>query len=234
MNVRGQMVCAWGAIGFAGMGLLGFIVANIIPPMSPNLSAEAIAAIYQENTLSMRFGFLLFMTSTGFMCAFVAAVAMQMKRIEGGIGPYTTMQIAAGSLTALIFVVATVFWTGAAFRPNGDPEIIRVLNDLGWIMLLMTFAPFIMQNFSLGLCVLSDGGEIKVMPRWVGYYNFWTGVTFIPGGMLTFFKTGPFAYDGLFVWWIPFTFFFGWFPVMFFVIRKAIMEQEAAGEPSTA
>ncbi|MFP6681404.1 MAG: hypothetical protein VCB07_04325 [Gammaproteobacteria bacterium] len=45
MNIRGQMVCAWGAIGFAGMGLLGFIVANIIPPMSPNLSAEAIAAI---------------------------------------------------------------------------------------------------------------------------------------------------------------------------------------------
>ena len=50
------------------------------------------------------------------------------------------------------------------------------------------------------------------------------------GGMLTFFKTGPFAYDGLFVWWIPFTFFFGWFPVMFFVIRKAILQQQAAGE----
>ena len=66
--------------------------------------------------------------------------------------------------------------------------------------------------------------------QWVGYYNFWNGVTFIPGGMLTFFKTGPFAYDGLFVWWIPFTFFFGWFPVIFFVIRKAISQQRLAGE----
>ena len=87
MNIRGQLVCAWGAIGFAIMGLLGFVVANIIPPMSPDLSAVEIAAIFQENTLSMRFGFLLFMTSTGFMSIFVAAVAMQMKRIEGGIGP---------------------------------------------------------------------------------------------------------------------------------------------------
>ncbi|MFP6781911.1 MAG: hypothetical protein VCB59_09465 [Gammaproteobacteria bacterium] len=230
MNIRGQLVCAWGAIGFAIMGLLGFVVANIIPPMSPDLSAVEIAAIFQENTLSMRFGFLLFMTSTGFMSIFVAAVAMQMKRIEGGIGPYTVAQIAAGSVTALIFIVATAAWTAAAFRPDGNPEVIRSLNDLGWIMLLMTFAPFIMQNFSLGFCILSDSGETKVMPRWVGFYNLWTGVTFIPGGMLTFFKTGPFAWDGLFVWWIPFTFFFGWFPVMFFVIRKAILEQEAAGE----
>jgi hypothetical protein len=81
------------------------------------------------------------------MCAFVAAVGMQMKRIEGGTSPYVTTQIAASSLTALIFVFATVFWTGAAFRPHGNPEIIRALNDLGWVMLLMTFAPFIMQNF---------------------------------------------------------------------------------------
>ena len=53
----------------------------------------------------------------------VGAIAMQMKRIEGGIGPYTTTQIAAGSLTALIFVVACAFWTGAAFRPDGNAEI---------------------------------------------------------------------------------------------------------------
>ena len=230
MNIRSQLICAWGAMGFAVMGLLGFVVADIIPPISPNLSAIEVAAIYQEKTLSMRVGILLFMTSTGFMCAFVAAVAMQMKRIEGGIGPFTTTQIAAGSITALIFVVATVFWTGAAFRPDGDPNIVRTLNDLGWIMLLMTFAPFIMQNFSLGLCVLADTSDTPVLPRWVGYYNLWTGVTFIPGGVLTFFKTGPFAWDGLFVWWIPFTFFFGWFPVMFFVIRSAILREARAGE----
>ena len=230
MNIRGQLVCAWCGLGFAVFGLLAFVIAGFIPPMSPSLSAQEIAAIYQENTLSMRFGILMFMTSTGFMCAFVGAIAMQMKRIEGGIGPYTVTQIAAGSLTALIFVVATVFWTGAAFRPDENPELVRAMNDMGWIMLLMTFAPFIFQNFSLGLCILSDKSEPKVFPRWVGFYNFWTGVTFIPGGLLTFFKTGPFAWDGLFVWWIPFTFFFSWYPISFFIVRKAILQQQAAGE----
>ena len=231
MNLQGQMICAWCAIAFAVICLLGFYpFADFIPPMSPNLSAEEIAAIYQQNTVSMRFGILLIMSSAGLMCPFVAAIAMQMKRIEGGIGPYTATQIAAGSLTTLIFVVAAVFWTGAAFRPERDPAMIMLMNDLAWITLLMTFAPFIVQNFSLGLCVLSDKSATPIFPRWIGFYNFWVGVTFIPGGMLTFFKRGPFAWDGLFVWWIPFAFFFSWYLIMFSVIRRAIQQQRLAGE----
>jgi hypothetical protein len=62
MNIQGQLVCAWGAIGFTQIGFLGFIVYRHCSPMPPNLSAHEIAAIYQENTLTMRSGFLLFMT----------------------------------------------------------------------------------------------------------------------------------------------------------------------------
>lgn len=228
MNRQAEAVCVWGAAGFAVFGLLGFILADIIPPPSPNLSADEIAAFYQESTLSKRFGFLIFMTSAGFMSVFVAAVAMQMRRIENGIGPYTVAQIAGGAITPMIFLVSTVVWTAAAFRPDRAPEIIMMLNDVGWTMLLMTFAPFIIQNFSIALCVLSDKSATPALPRWVGFYNFWVGVSFIPGGMLTFFKTGPFAWDGLFVWWIPFTMFFGWYVIMFFVLHAAVKHQSLA------
>ena len=55
MNIRNQLVCAWSAIGFAVICLAGFLFADLpIPPISPNLSAEEVAAIYSENTLSMR------------------------------------------------------------------------------------------------------------------------------------------------------------------------------------
>ena len=83
MNIRNQLICAWSAIGFAAICLAGFLFANFIPPISPNLSAEEVAAIYRENALSMRFGILLIMSSAGFICSFAAALAMQMKRIEG-------------------------------------------------------------------------------------------------------------------------------------------------------
>ena len=56
MDIRNQLICAWSAMGFAAICLAGFLFANFIPPISPNLSAEEVAAIYRENALSMRFG----------------------------------------------------------------------------------------------------------------------------------------------------------------------------------
>ena len=90
MDIRNQLICAWSAMGFAAICLAGFLFANFIPPISPNLSAEEVAAIYRENALSMRFGILLIMSSAGFICSFAAALAMQMKRIEGDLAPAFT------------------------------------------------------------------------------------------------------------------------------------------------
>ena len=237
MNIRNQMVCVWSGMTFAVLCLAGFLIADFIPPISPNLSAEEVAAIYQNNALSMRMAVLLIMTSGGFICGFAAVIAVQMKRIEGEVGALTLAELGAGSITGLVFVFAGVFWTAAAFRPDHSVEITRTLNDLGWITMLMTFAPFIVQNLSLGFCILGDNREEPVFPRWVGYYNFWVAVLFVPGGLLTFFKTGPFAWDGLFVWWIPFMVFFSWYVSMFFIVRGVVKRQavtEASGTMATA
>ena len=233
MNIRNQLICAWSAVGFTLICVAGFLFANFIPPISPHLSAEEVAAIYRENALSLRFGILLIMSSAGFICSFAAALAVQMKRIEGDLAPYTFAQLGAGCISTLVIVFAGVFWTGAAFRPDHDPELTRMLNDLGWITLLMTFAPFIIQNIALGLCILSDKQAEPVFARWVGYYNLWVAVLFVPGGLLTFFKTGPFAWDGLFVWWVPVAVFFTWYLAMFYLLLGAIKRQ-AQSEPALA
>ena len=228
MGSKSEMICIWSALAFVVLAGIGLIpLAGIVPPISPNLSAEEVAAIYQTDTLSMRLGILTIMTSAGFMCPFVAAVAVQMIRIEGRVGPLTIAQIAAGSLCALIILFASVCWAAAAFRTDRAPELIMLLNDLGWIILLMTFPTFMIQYFSVGLCVLGDKSEQPVLPRWVGYFNFWIGTLAIPGGMLIFFKTGPFAWDGLFVWWVPFIAFVCWYAVMFHTLRGLVKGQAA-------
>jgi hypothetical protein len=56
---------------------------------------------------------------------------------------------------------------------------------------------------------------------------------FIPGGLLTFFKIGPFAWNGLFVWWIPFLVFFTWYLLMFYMLRIAIIEQGKEADTAT-
>ena len=49
-----------------------------------------------------------------------------------------------------------------------------------------------------------------------------------PGGLITFFKTGPFAWNGLLAFWVPLVIFFVWFLVMFVALLKTIREQESA------
>ena len=202
--------------------------------MSPALSANEIAAIYTENTLSIRFGTLVMMFGATFMLPFVAVIAVQMRRIEGKVPVLTVAQFAGGTVGFVVFLVATVAWTTAAFRPDRSPELIQLMNDFGWIFLLMTFGTFVVQDFAVGFTILGDKSPEPAFPRWLGFYNLWVGVLFVPGGLLTFFKTGPFAWNGIFVWWVPFLVFFSWYLVMFVMLRKAILKQAAETSAATS
>ena len=103
-----------------------------------------------------------------------------------------------------------------------------MFNDAGWLMFLMPFTTFIVQNFAIGLAILGDRSAQPVFPRWVAYFNFWVAVLFLPGGLLTFFKSGPFAWNGLFAFWVPFVVFFTWYILMFALLRKGIIAQATA------
>ena len=80
---------------------------------------------------------------------------------------------------------------------------------------------------------MADCGKQPVFPRWVGYFNFWVGLLFVPGGMITFFKSGPFAWNGIIAFWIPASVFGTWFLVMTPMLLKAI-QQQARDENGTA
>jgi hypothetical protein len=41
--------------------------------------------------------------------------------------------------------------------------------------------------------------------------------------MLFFFKTGPFAWNGLFAFWVPLTIFCGWFMLLAYLMRRSIL-----------
>lgn len=226
MNTRSQLLCAWSGILFTFLFMIGFWpVSHFVPPHHPTASAADIAAIYQQNTSLIRLGLLLMMTSSGFMSPFIAAISIQMKRMEGSPHILTYTQLSSGTVGVLFLILPCVIWTVAAFRPERDADLILLLNDLGWFVFLMPFTSFIVQNFAIGFAILGDKSAAPVFPRWVGFFTLWTAVLFIPGGLITFFKTGPFAWNGLFAFWIPLNVFFGWYLVIFAYMRKGIIQQ---------
>lgn len=221
-------MCAWSGIAFVIIFTIGlWPLADFMPPMSPTLSASEIAALYAVNNLPIRFGTLIMMFSGALIIPFVGVIATQMRRIEGEHSVLTSTQISAGTVGVVVFIATTVCWTTAAFRPDRDPELIQLINDFGWIFFLMTFGAFVIQNFAIGFAIFSDNRPEPIFPRWIAFFNLWVAILFIPGGLLTFFKTGPFAWDGIFVWWVPLTVFFAWYFVMFIFLRKAIIKQAA-------
>jgi len=229
MKMRNQMLCTWSAPVFVAVFTVGFwFLARYLPPPSPNATATDIAALYQQHTGQIRLGMFLMMACSALVAPFVAVISVQMKRMEGGAGVLTYTQLSAGTVGILFLILPALLWTVAAFRPERDPNLILLLNDMGWIFFLMPFGTFMIQNLAIGIAILAHSGP-QIFPRWAGYFNLWVAVLFVPGGLLTFFKTGPFAWDGLFVFWVPLVVFLLWYGVMFVLLRQAIAKSSPTG-----
>jgi len=51
---------------------------------------------------------------------------------------------------------------------------------------------------------------------------------FTPASFIVFFKDGPFAWNGVFVWWVPVTAFLVWFLPNFTMLLKAVDKDDLA------
>jgi len=80
------------------------------------------------------------------------------------------------------------------------------------------------------VAVLIDKRPRPVFPRWLGYVNIWLALMFTPASFLVFFKTGPLAWNGVLVWWVPVTAFLLWFVPNFVFLLKAVDSDD--GVPS--
>ena len=234
MNSRTQLLCAWSGLAFTLLFAVGFWpLAQFVPPPAPNMTAAEVVAMYQASHTRLCLGILVMMLSTGLYLPFITVISVQIKHIEASPGILSRLQLVSGGLSVIFFIFACVGWGAAAFRLERSPELVMLMNDFGWMTLLMTVSTFAVQNFAIGFAILGDKNAYPVYPRWMGYFTFWVGVSFIPGVMLIFFKTGPFAWNGLFSFWLPFTAFFVWFQLMFVYMRKNIIEQSATARTLT-
>lgn len=229
MNEKTQIACVVCGAAFVALFTLGWIiVAGLVPAPSPTFDATTIAKFYGENTGTIRFGLLIAMISASLTIPWIAVVAVQLRRTERAFPVLTATQLVAGAVTVVFLTVPVMIWTVAAFRPERTPELIQLMSDFGWIMLIMTFPPFFVQLVAIGLAIVSDSHEQRVFDRWIGYFNIWVAILFLPGGLITFFKSGPFAWNGLLAFWLPLTVFFLWYIVMFFALIKAIRKPATA------
>lgn len=217
-----QKFCALSGIICVLLFFGGFVAAGFLPPLSPGMSPAQVAAHYQAHTAGIRLGAGLIFLSSMFYVWFTAVIAGQMRRIPGVHPTVINAALAAGAFAGVTFLVPALLFAVTAFRPDRSPDATLLLNDMSWIMLVMPWTPFMPQYFSFAFAILSDPGSRPLFPRWLAYFNIWVELLFTPATVLSFFKSGPFAWNGLFVFWMPATAFTALFIVNTTFLIKAI------------
>lgn len=231
MNKPINQLCNNGALVFAILlGIGFFFVPGWFPPLNPGLDANAIAAMYEERRLAIRFGMTIAIFSCGFWWTFSAAIAMQMRRMEGRFPILAYLQMATATSTVIIVMFSCYFMLAAAYRPGLQPETIQLMTDLGWLMNIGAYPAGLFQNLAIGLCILSAPAAKAVYPRWLGFANLWIAILYLPGAILPFFHGGPFAWNGVIGFWLVAFFFFNWIFLMWWYTRKAIKTYPADWE----
>ncbi|MDH1440431.1 hypothetical protein N5O88_09860 [Pseudomonas sp. GD03721] len=223
MDTRVVSLMAWsGIVLVVCLAVAQGLLMGFIPPPSPDMSAEEIAQLFIERKLSIRVGTLLECIGFTFYLTWSMSIVMFMRRMESGMPILTYTSIANNGGGYVFFLLMPITWAALAFRPEAlDPNLLQLVNDYVWFIFILSWPPFALFMVYIAVAVLRDRNPEPVFPRWVGYFNLWTAAMIMPAGLIEFFTTGPFAYDGVIAFWWVWLEFFGWIVVMSWVTLRA-------------
>ena len=219
------MFGAWSALIYPILIILGWwIMAGFIPPPKPSATAAEIVSRIQGNTLGIRAGMVVTMFAAMFAIPLCATVTYFLTKIEGFFGPLSVMQVMAAPCMAMITFYPPMWWLIASFRPDRSPDLTLMLNDASWLQWgggLTTYLPCL---FTITIASFIDKSKNPVFPRWFGYVCIWLVLLLLPAECIFFFKSGPFAWNGLISFYLAIAAYALWFPVAFVILRNAVLK----------
>jgi hypothetical protein len=235
MGPKAQIWCAWSIVPFAVFYLIGIAgLAGFVPPPSPMLPAADIAAFYAQHLTGIRAGVMLGMFASGLIFVWAAPVSVQMSRIEKGpLFILSIMQYVTASVLGTLFILCSVIWSVAAFRTDVDPTITRMLNDAGWLLFVLAIPEYLVQLITIAAVGLMDKRPNPFLPRWACFATLWVAFIGDGGGLASFFKAGPFAWNGIIGFYIPAGLFLAWMLFLLLPFLLAAIRREAAFEHGT-
>jgi hypothetical protein len=228
-----QIACASCGILFVFVLFGGILAAGWIPPIPPSENATEVAHYYATHANGIRTMAVMVMFGAGLTIPFAALMATHVRRMEGPFAPLFAVNLIAGGAGVVAIFMPAMLLGAAAYRPERMPELTQALNDLAWVPFIMNGPPAIAQAVSFGVAVLGDKSDRPAFPRWLGFYNFWVAFCFLPACILVYFKTGPFAWNGLLSFWLAATVFGTYFVIMGVMFIKAarVVESDPVPDP---
>jgi hypothetical protein len=213
----------------AGIGFFAF--AGIVPVKGPNYGTERLVQWYVAHDTGIRAGMVFLMIAMGLIVPWGMALATQARRAAPQHPILFHIQVACVATAMLLGIFVALTGAIAAYRPGSiSPDITQTLHDVWWFLWVFAWSYFMVWNFAVAASILVDRREDRIFPRWAGYLSAWIAFGYTPASLVVFFKSGPFAYNGIMTWWLPTLSFFTWMAVMTGLTIRAIGRQP---EPAT-
>jgi hypothetical protein len=199
------------------------LLAQNFPPMAASTSAQDMWQHYKSLQLPISIGMSVCMVGGSCYMTFGAAVSRVMRRIEGPEGMLANLEMSGATITYCPIVVACGIWLVAAMQVDVlSPALIQTMYYLGWMVIDLAYMVTSWQIIAASIVFLRDKREKKLVPAWVSWWGYVTVASFFPVSLIPFFKTGPWAFQGLFNFWIAFPTWYIWIVSMSIYIIKAV------------
>ena len=225
--------CAWNGMLFMSVFIVFWgLMGHNVPPFSGALGAEAVADYFRENRNFVRLGMVVSMTFTISYAVWGISLGRVMNHVLGRDHILTELQVWGAGLTVVPVLVSSSFWLAGAYRPDElSPEAVRTFYDMAWLLIDLAYSVTSVQMIALGAGMLRDRRAERLFPKWVCWYSIWVGFMFVAECLMPFFKEGAFSRSGILNFWIEFTIFFLFAPIITFYQIKAInrIQREAKG-----
>jgi hypothetical protein len=229
-NTDGERILFWLVPLLMLIWLAAFLAfPGFTQPMSPRMSAEAVAAFYRDpdNLPRIRYSMIVFNWFGVALIPFLCLIVMQIRRMKH----HTPILAYAfyGCLTGgpVLFTMADTFWLVAAFRPERNAELIQMFNDIAWICFVGQVGFLIAQNVFLALAIYLDRQARPVFPRWVAHFNLLIAAALAPASFTALAFDGPLAWDGAISFWLRNAAIALWIVVMVWVMGVRLHERRA-------
>ncbi|MBJ7328533.1 MAG: hypothetical protein JHC95_01480 [Solirubrobacteraceae bacterium] len=196
------------------------------------MSADEVAAYYRENTGAIRASLLFINVCGAMIVPFFVVIALQIKRMQLSSNALAYGYLMAVAANAGLLMVADLVWLVAAFRPDRDPAVIQMLNDIGWVCFTAPVGATIVQSIMLGIAILLDERPTPIFPRWAGWFNLGVAVLIAPSAFAVSTQDGVLAWDGALSFWLRYGAFLVYLLVMFALVQSAI--RRPSDSPSTS
>jgi hypothetical protein len=231
---RLQIAAVWAGVAGLLLTLVGVFLSGIFPPHRADISPSGMAAFYDGSTTRIQIGLLITFLGLAPFGPYLAAMCVQLLRIEGRHPVLAFTHLMSGTVVWLLFMLPMLILLAASFRPGRSPEVTQAIHDIGWIMIVLPISPFEILILAVGLAVLRDRSATPLYPRWIGYFSFWVAFLFLPAVLIPFFKSGPFSWHGLIGFWVPGAVTSQWLFMMAYTTVKAIKTPDSALVPAGA